>query len=77
VCALTLIKALYYGEEYSSFSNSLPLLSVIENILIFAPLSIIMIVVILSIAIKLAFGLKLCVSVAVRKAGRLVRWFAV
>ena len=73
LCALTLIKALYYGEEYSSFSNSLPLLSVIENILIFAPLSIIMIVVILSIAIKLAFGLKLCVTVAVRNAGRLIR----
>jgi hypothetical protein len=66
LCGSTLIKALYYGEDYSSFSNRLPVLNVIENILILAPLSVIMIVVIVSIAIKLVFGLKLCVSVVIR-----------
>ncbi|CAB4003066.1 Hypothetical predicted protein [Paramuricea clavata] len=74
LCGSTLIKALHYGEDYSSFSKSLPVLNVIENILIVAPLSIIMIVVIFSLAIKLVFGLKLCVSVLIRKVRRLVRF---
>ena len=73
LCGLTLIKALYYGEDYSSFSNRLPVLNVIENILIVAPLSVIMIVVIVSIAIKLVLGLKLCASVVIRKGRRLLR----
>jgi hypothetical protein len=73
LCGLTLIKALYYGENYSSFSNRLPLLDVIENILIVGPLSVIVIVVIVSIAIKLVFGLKLCVSFVIRKIRRLLR----
>jgi hypothetical protein len=72
LCGSTLIKALYYGED-SSFSNRLPVLNVIENILIVAPLSVIMIVVVVSIAIKLVFGLKLCVSVVIRKVRRLIR----
>jgi hypothetical protein len=72
LCGLTLIKALYYGEDYSSFSNRLPVLNVIENILILAPLSVIVIVVVVSIAIKLVFSLKLCVSVVIRKVRRLV-----
>ena len=71
LCGLTLIKALYYGEEYS-FTESFPVLNVIENILIVAPLSIIMIVVMLSIAIKLALGLKLCILFLIRNTGRLV-----
>ncbi len=73
LCGLTLIKALYYGEEYS-FTESFPVLNVIENILIVAPLSIIMILVILSIAMKLVFGLKLCVLFLIRNTGRLVRF---
>jgi hypothetical protein len=73
LCGSTLIKALYYGEDYSSFSNRLPVLNVIENILIVAPLSVIMIIVVVSIAIKLVFALKLCVLVVIRKVGRLVR----
>ena len=73
LCGLTLIKALYYGEDFSSFSNRLPLFNRIENILIVAPLSVIMIVVVVSIAIKLVFGLKLCVSVVIRKVRRLIR----
>jgi hypothetical protein len=67
LCGSTLIKALYYGEDYSSFSNRLPVLNVIENILILAPLSVIMIIVVVSIAIKLVFALKLCVLVVIRK----------
>ena len=72
LCGSTLIKAVYYGEDFSSFSKTLPVLNVIENILTVAPLSIIMIVVIFSLAIKLVFGLKLCVSVLIRKVRRLV-----
>ena len=73
LCGSTLIKALYYGEDFSSFSNRLPVLNVIENILIVAPFSVIMILVVVSMAIKLVFGLKLCVSVVIRKVRRLVR----
>ncbi len=73
LCGLTLIKALYYGEEYS-FTESFPVLNVIENILIVAPLSIIMILVILSIAIKLVFGIKLCVLFLIRSTRRLARF---
>jgi hypothetical protein len=72
LCGLTLIKALYYGEDFSSFSNRLPLFNRIENILIVAPLSVIMIVVVVSIAIKLVFGLKLCIAVVIRKIRRLL-----
>ena len=74
LCGSTLIKALYYGEDYSSFSKSLPVLNVIENILIVAPLSIIMIVVIFSLAIKLVFGFKFLVSVLIRKVRRRFRF---
>jgi hypothetical protein len=72
LCGSTLIKALYYGEDYSSFSNRLPVLNVIETILIVAPLSVIMIVVVVSIAVKLVSGLKFCVAVVIRKVRRLV-----
>ncbi|CAB3993680.1 Hypothetical predicted protein [Paramuricea clavata] len=74
LCGSTLIKALHYGEDYSSFSKTLPVLNVIESILIVAPLSIIMIVVIFSLAIKLVFGLKLCVSVLIRKVRGILRF---
>ena len=72
-CGSTLIKALYYGEDYSSLSNNLRILNVIENIFIIAPLSIIITVVVISIIIKLVFGIKLCVSVLIRKIGRFFR----
>ena len=75
ICGSTLIKALYYGEDYSSFSNSFPLLNGIENILVIAPLSIIMIYVIISIIIKLVFGVKLCVSVLILKIRRCILSF--
>jgi lysylphosphatidylglycerol synthetase-like protein (DUF2156 family) len=74
LCGSTLVKALFYGEDSSSFSNRLPVLNVIETILIVAPLSVIMIVVVVvSIAIKLVFGLKLGVSVVIRRVRRLLR----
>jgi hypothetical protein len=61
LCGLTLIKALYYGEDYYSFSNRLPVLNVIENIFILAPLSVIMIIVVVSIAIGICFK-SVCIS---------------
>jgi hypothetical protein len=72
LCCLTLIKALYFGEDYS-FSNSLPVLNVIENILVVAPLSVIMIVVIFCIVVKLVFGLKVCVLFFFHNIRRLLR----
>ena len=72
LCGLTLIKALYYGEDYS-FSNSLPVLNVIANILVVAPLSVIMIVVIFCIVVKLAFVLNVCVSFCIHSIRRLLR----
>jgi lysylphosphatidylglycerol synthetase-like protein (DUF2156 family) len=66
LCASTLIKALQYGEDDTSYSKSLPVLKVIETTIVIAPLSIIMIVVIFSIVIKLVCGVKLCVSLLAR-----------
>ena len=66
LCCLILIQGFYYGEDDYSTSNSLSLLNLIANILIVAPLSIVMIVVIFSIIIKLAFSLTLGVSVLIR-----------
>ena len=72
LCGMYLVKALYYGEEYSS---SLLVLNVIENILIVTPLSIVMIIVIFAIVIKFVFGIKLCVSVLIRNVRtRLIRF---
>jgi hypothetical protein len=73
LCCLTLLRALYYGEDYS-FSKSLPLLNAIEKILIVTPLSVIIIVVALCVVVKLAFGVKFCISVFIRSVSRLVRF---
>ena len=72
LCGLTLVKSLYYGEDYSSFSKCLPALNVIEIVLVVGPLSIIMVVVIFSIVIKFISGLKLCLSVLTRNVRRLI-----
>jgi hypothetical protein len=69
LCASTLIKALQYGEDDTSYSKSLPVLKVIETTIVIAPLSIILIVVIFSIVVKLVCGVKLCVSLLVRNVG--------
>ena len=71
-CGSTLIKALHYSEDYSSFPKSLShVLNVFENVIVVGPMSIIMVVVILSFAIKIVCGLKLCISVLTRIAERL------
>ena len=72
LCSSTLIKTLYYGEEYS-FSKSFPLLWWTENVLIVAPLSIIMIVIILCFVARLAFCLKFCTSALIQSVRRLAR----
>ena len=73
LCGSTLIKTLYFGEEYS-FSKSLPLLWWTENVLIIAPLSIlIIIVIILFIVARLAFCLKFCTSALIQSVRRLAR----
>ena len=57
LCGSTLIKAFYSGED-NSFSKSLPILNIIEDVLIVGPISIIAVLIIFPIAIKLASGIK-------------------
>ena len=69
LCGLTLIKALYYGEDYS-FTKSLPVLNVVETVLAVAPLLVVIILVIFCLIIKFAFRLKVCATVLVRIISR-------
>ena len=62
LCGSTLIKAFYSGED-NSFSNIFPVLNMIEDVLIVGPISIIAILIIFSVAIKLASGIKRCVFI--------------
>ena len=65
LCGLTLIKALYYGEDYS-FTKSLPVLNVVETVLVVAPLLVVIILLIFFLIIKFAFRLKVCATGFVR-----------
>ena len=68
LCGLTLIKALYYGEDFTLLSNSSSVLNVIENVLIIAPMSFIVTCVLVSIVIKLVSKLLLCLVKICRRA---------
>ena len=70
LCGSTLIKALYSGED-NSFSNIFPVLNIVEDVLIVGPISIIAILIIFSIAIKLASGIKRCVFILIELIRRL------
>ena len=70
LCGSTLIKAFYSGED-NSFSKSLPILNIVEDVLIVGPISIIAILVVFSIAIKLASGLIRCVFILIEFIRRL------
>ena len=70
LCGSTLIKALYSGED-NSFSNIFPVLNIVEDVLIVGPISIIAILIIFSIAIKLASGIKRCVLILIEFMRRL------
>jgi hypothetical protein len=72
LCGLTLIQAFHYGVDYSSFSNTLSVLNMIESLLIVAPLSIIIAAVILCLVVKLVSRLIHCVSVLIQKLKDLV-----
>ena len=74
VCGFTLVKALYQGEDFSSTSGSLSLLSVfglVENILIILPAAIIIFVVVLSLLIGITFFFRFCIRVSCRRLARL------
>ena len=63
LCGFTLIKNLYYGEDMSSLSDSLNLIRVfnkLENIVVVAPLVILMFIVILSVLGKLLLLIQKC-----------------
>jgi hypothetical protein len=63
LCGFTLIKNLYYGEDMSSLSDSLNLIHVfnkLENIVVVAPLVILMFIVILSVLGKLLLLIRKC-----------------
>ena len=71
LCGLALVKAFYYGEDYS-FSKSQPALNVIENVFVIAPLSVVLIFVAFYIIMKLASGLKACSFGSIRIIKRLI-----
>ena len=71
LCGSTLIKSLYYGEDYPL--KCLPVLNVIENVIVIGPISIVMVIIIFSLVIKFIFALKFCTSVLTRNAARLAR----
>ena len=66
LCGSTLIKTLFYGKDIS-YSKCLSLLSTFESVLVVAPFSLIAVVVVLSIAIKLLVGLKICTLFIIEK----------
>ena len=70
LCGSTLIKAFYSGED-NSFSNIFPMLNIVEDVLIVGPISIIAILIIFSIAIKLASCIKRCVFILIEFIRRL------
>ena len=62
-CGFTLIKSLYYGEDFSSLSDNVRLLNVfgmIENILVVAPLVILLLIIVLSVLEKLLVLIRKC-----------------
>ena len=72
-CGLTLVQALYQGEDFSSSSNSLSLLMVfdgVENVLIVTPLAILFFVVALSLLIKLMSGFRSWIKACHCRLGR-------
>ena len=70
LCGSTLIKAFYSGED-NSFSKSLPILNLIEDVFIVGPISFIAILIIFSVAIKLASCMKCCVFILIELIRRL------
>ena len=70
LCGSTLIRAFYSGEN-NSFSKSLPILNIVEDVFIVGPISIIAILIIFSIAIKLASGIKRCAFILIEFIRRL------
>ncbi|XP_028399395.1 uncharacterized protein LOC114522838 [Dendronephthya gigantea] len=62
-CGFTLIKSLYYGEDFSSLSDNVALLNLfntIENILVVAPLAILLLIVVLSVLGRLLVLFRKC-----------------
>ncbi|XP_028399337.1 uncharacterized protein LOC114522788 [Dendronephthya gigantea] len=63
LCGFTLIKSLYYGEDFASLSDDVALLNVfntIENILVVAPLAILLLIVVLSVLGRLMVLIRKC-----------------
>ena len=62
-CGFTLIKILYYGEEFSSLSDNVRLLNVfntIENILVVAPLAMLLLILVMSVLGRLLLLIRKC-----------------
>ena len=69
-CGFTLVKAIYYGEDYSSFSTSSQLIhkfNLTEDILILAPVTIVTLVTVLQILIRFIRLMSFCVTFVFRK----------
>ena len=76
VCGLTLIKAFYQGEVFSSSKSSSALLNsiiIVDEILIIVPLGITFLIISLSLSIRLMFGLQRCFRVCLQLLDRFCR----
>ena len=65
LCGLTLVQALYQGEDFSSSSNSLSLLKafdMLEDVLIIIPIAIIICIVIFSLLIRFMAVFRYCIQ---------------
>ena len=70
VCGLTLIKAFYLGEDFSSSNSSSALLNsfnMVEEILIIVPLGVTIFIISLSLSIRLMFVLQRCFRVCLQR----------
>ena len=70
LCGFTLVKALYHGEDYSSYSSSSQLihnLNITESILILAPIMTVTLVAVFRIFVKLVFLVSFLVTFIYRK----------
>ena len=77
LCGLTLVKASYRGEDYSSFKTSsafMNSLNLAESVLIIVPLAAVVCVVVLSLLVRFILLIRSCFQVCIRGMRRLGRW---
>ena len=75
LCGFTLMKAVCYGEDYSSYSKSSQFIhkfNITESILILTPVTIVVLATILCVLVRLVFLVLFCVTFGFRKLSDLL-----